>query len=451
MEQSVSVASIVLFGWIISVCCHEFSHALVAYMGGDKSVKKKGYLNFNPFAYTDIRLSVILPTIIILIGGIGLPGASVQIREDQLRGPIWSSAVSAAGPFATFLFAVTLICIVHTGFLPPLWTVAFCWLINIEFVVLILNLLPIPGLDGFAILEPFIPPAAKKRLKPLYKHGFLILLLLLWVIPGPNQILWMSADFLLRLAGIPTLLVAAGQELCRQGSLPVAAAVIALAVTIYLLKKKFDWHEKGETLLKAEKYEECLNLMESSLKKLEDPRAYKMAALCSACLASAENDKSKAAELKEKAANYIEKCLALEPDMFENWIAKAFIAETFGHFEESGNAYDRALELNKSCDYAFKKRCELFCRQNNFTGLLEYCRQRRQLIPEDGDAVFYEGVSFAKLGQQDKALDCFNLCIKNGDHKELSLKNREIIMARNSKISANEDMDRAHKADGEQS
>src|SRR5687768_15540217 len=44
--------AIVLFGWIFSLCLHEFSHALVAYYGGDYTVREKGYLTFNPLKYT---------------------------------------------------------------------------------------------------------------------------------------------------------------------------------------------------------------------------------------------------------------------------------------------------------------------------------------------------------------------------------------------------------------
>lgn len=47
--MSLRMATIVVFlGWIFSLCLHEFSHALVAYCGGDTSVKEKGYLTFNP-------------------------------------------------------------------------------------------------------------------------------------------------------------------------------------------------------------------------------------------------------------------------------------------------------------------------------------------------------------------------------------------------------------------
>ena len=57
---------IVLAGWIFTLCFHEFSHALVAYAGGDKSVKKKGYLTFNPVRYMHPFLSLVLPVLRII-------------------------------------------------------------------------------------------------------------------------------------------------------------------------------------------------------------------------------------------------------------------------------------------------------------------------------------------------------------------------------------------------
>jgi Zn-dependent protease len=92
-------------GWILSLCFHEFSHALVAYWGGDTTVKDKGYLTFNPLKYTEPGLSLIMPLIFILIGGIGLPGGAVYINHRLLRDRYWASYVSAAGPFSNILFA----------------------------------------------------------------------------------------------------------------------------------------------------------------------------------------------------------------------------------------------------------------------------------------------------------------------------------------------------------
>jgi Zn-dependent protease len=61
---------VVLVGWIFSLCLHEFSHALVAYYGGDTSVRDKGYLTFNPLKYTHPLYSIVLPLLFLVMGGI---------------------------------------------------------------------------------------------------------------------------------------------------------------------------------------------------------------------------------------------------------------------------------------------------------------------------------------------------------------------------------------------
>src|SRR3990172_9499686 len=90
--------AIVLIGWIFSLCCHEFAHALVAYYGGDTTVKDKGYLTFNPLKYTHPVYSLLLPLLFLMMGGIGLPRGAVYIEKWRLRGPAWQTALSLAGP-----------------------------------------------------------------------------------------------------------------------------------------------------------------------------------------------------------------------------------------------------------------------------------------------------------------------------------------------------------------
>ena len=76
---------IVLVGWVFSLCLHEFSHALVAYYGGDTTVREKGYLTFNPLKYTHPVYSLLLPLLFLVLGGIGLPGGAVYIETWRLR------------------------------------------------------------------------------------------------------------------------------------------------------------------------------------------------------------------------------------------------------------------------------------------------------------------------------------------------------------------------------
>lgn len=71
----------VLGGWGVSLCLHEFGHAYVAYRGGDREVYFKGYLTLDPRKYTDPVFSIVLPLLILAIGGIPLPGGAVFINH----------------------------------------------------------------------------------------------------------------------------------------------------------------------------------------------------------------------------------------------------------------------------------------------------------------------------------------------------------------------------------
>jgi Zn-dependent protease len=155
--EKVTTFIIVIVGWIFSLCLHEFSHAVVAYYGGDTSVKDKGYLTFNPLKYTHPVYSIVLPVVFLLLGGIGLPGGAVYIETWRLRSKRWESAVSLAGPVANLVLAILLALVLN--FLPVsssgIWPgVAFLALIQVS--ALVLNLIPFPPFDGYRALAPFL-------------------------------------------------------------------------------------------------------------------------------------------------------------------------------------------------------------------------------------------------------------------------------------------------------
>ena len=82
---------LVLVGWIFSLCLHEFAHAATAFLGGDRSDSTATYLSFNPLKYLHPILSILLPVVFILLGGIGLPGGAVYLRRDLVRSRGWQS------------------------------------------------------------------------------------------------------------------------------------------------------------------------------------------------------------------------------------------------------------------------------------------------------------------------------------------------------------------------
>lgn len=147
----------VVIGWIISLCIHEFSHAFVAYLGGDSTVREKGYLTLNPIYYIHPVYSLLMPMVFLLLGGLGLPGGAVYIEHHRLRSKGWNSAVSLFGPLSNLFLAVILGVILR--FAPAdaagIWpSLAFLGALQISAVVL--NLLPVPPLDGYGIFSAYM-------------------------------------------------------------------------------------------------------------------------------------------------------------------------------------------------------------------------------------------------------------------------------------------------------
>ena len=153
---------VVIVGWIFSLCLHEFSHAVVAYYGGDTSVREKGYLTFNPLKYTHPVYSILLPMVFLLLGGIGLPGGAVYIETWRLRSKRWESAVSLAGPVANLILGGVLSIVLY--FAPAsaggIWP-GLAFLALLQVMAAVLNLIPVPPFDGYRVLAPFLAPEVR--------------------------------------------------------------------------------------------------------------------------------------------------------------------------------------------------------------------------------------------------------------------------------------------------
>ena len=204
---------IVLAGWIFSLCLHEFSHALVAYRGGDHTVREKGYLTFNPLKYTHPVFSIWLPLLFLVMGGIGLPGGAVYIERWRLRGPAWDSAVSLAGPVANALLAIVLGMILQFAPVSPegAWP-ALAFLAFLQVSAVVLNLIPLPPFDGFGVIEPFLPTDLRIRIGEMRGMLSLVVFLALWYVPPVRDAFWGLVGFLANAVGIPFQLALVGYD-----------------------------------------------------------------------------------------------------------------------------------------------------------------------------------------------------------------------------------------------
>ena len=166
---------------MVSLCLHEFAHAYAAYRAGDRSVEAAGYLTLNPLQVRPSGAVLIIPLLFIVQGGIGLPGGAVYLHRHALRSKAAQSWTAAAGPLVNAVLAVVLLLIVrgeHASAHPRLWA-GLAFLGFLQLTAAMLNLLPVPGLDGWAIIEPYLDPVTVRgaeQVKPWGLIGVVILL-----------------------------------------------------------------------------------------------------------------------------------------------------------------------------------------------------------------------------------------------------------------------------------
>jgi Zn-dependent protease len=207
---------IVLVLWIFSVCIHEFGHAIVAYWGGDYTVKDKGYLTLNPIHYTDPLFSFILPVLFMITGGIGLPGGAVYIERDLLRSKWWDTAVSLAGPAMNYIMVLLIALCFKTGLVPSedthLASISLAFVMQLEISAILFNLIPIPPLDGFQAIAPWMPHAPRARFYEFSRYSLFLLYLVFSRILIVNYLFFKVVFLVSDLMGVPHHLGWAGYE-----------------------------------------------------------------------------------------------------------------------------------------------------------------------------------------------------------------------------------------------
>jgi Zn-dependent protease len=206
---------LVIAGWLVSLSLHEFGHAYTAFRFGDRDVEIRGYLTLNPLKYSHPMLSLGLPVLFIALGGIGLPGGAVYLQTSWMTSR-QKTLVSLAGPSANLVLAVALLGATRLFYDPAhgVFWAGLAFLGFLQVTAFLLNMLPIPGLDGYGALEPHLSPDTQRALFPVKQWGFFILLILL-LAPGLNQWFFGAVYWLAELSGVPSTLMSIGGQLTR--------------------------------------------------------------------------------------------------------------------------------------------------------------------------------------------------------------------------------------------
>ena len=177
---------------LFAITVHEASHGYAAKYFGDLTAEKMGRISLNPFRHIDLIGTIILPAITLIVGGVLFGWAKpVPVNFNNLRNPkkdmLW---VAAAGPASNLVMAIAwgmLLGFVKRGLdAGEFPTAANLFIdmayvgITINIVLMVLNLLPMPPLDGGRIAVSLLPNNLAMQLSRVEQYGFIILIALMF-------------------------------------------------------------------------------------------------------------------------------------------------------------------------------------------------------------------------------------------------------------------------------
>lgn len=172
---------------IFAITAHEAAHGYAAKYFGDMTAHNAGRISLNPLRHIDPFGTLLLPALTIMLGGILFGWAKpVPVDFGKLRRPkkdmLW---VAAAGPAANLVMAILWILVIKfsAGF-PESIALPMALMgkagVTINVVLMVLNLFPLPPLDGGRIAVSLLPRNLAIKFAQLERYGFIILILLLF-------------------------------------------------------------------------------------------------------------------------------------------------------------------------------------------------------------------------------------------------------------------------------
>lgn len=168
---------------LFAITVHEVAHGWVASKLGDQTARMLGRLTLNPIKHIDPVGTILVPAILLWLGGFIFGWAKpVPVNWQNLSQPRRDSAIVAvAGPLTNLLMAFIWIGVLKAGLNFDIGILAAMGKIGVQInlILMILNLIPIPPLDGSRVVASLLPPRLAYNYNLLEPYGFFILLGLL--------------------------------------------------------------------------------------------------------------------------------------------------------------------------------------------------------------------------------------------------------------------------------
>jgi Zn-dependent protease len=189
---------------LVAFPVHEFSHALAAFRLGDNTARLMGRLTLNPIAHFDPTGALLLTISMLAGGGIGW-AKPTPYNPMNLRGGQWGEAIVAvAGPISNLVLAlaaaIPLRYIIATNMDAAFLANTLYLFIEINLLLAIFNLLPIPPLDGSKLLYAFLDPRTSWQVRAFMNQYGLFILLGAMFLPifGGNTLIGLVFDGVLQ-------------------------------------------------------------------------------------------------------------------------------------------------------------------------------------------------------------------------------------------------------------
>jgi Zn-dependent protease len=210
---------------LFSLCVHEASHAAMADRCGDPTGRLLGRVSLNPVRHADPLGTVILPLFAMIshfpffIGWAKPVPFNPRNLRNRRRDPV---LIALAGPASNLLVALSagvvlrIVAMLAGNSVAPevlqLVFTIFVTLVGVNVMLLVFNLLPIPPLDGYHLLDYFLPPSAREAVEKFGPYSMILLMLLVFstdILQVPMTIL-MKGILYLSFVGTPLYTAATG-------------------------------------------------------------------------------------------------------------------------------------------------------------------------------------------------------------------------------------------------